>query len=150
MVVGVFLSLILSPNIISVVTPKNNYTNANKAVIVQLMKYCADDACLVMLPYHPIFAYDATWLYSYWQFYYTDEFPEVKKEIINKNMCEQIKRSRPAVVACTLNKKDFLLELFQKGLISKEDYKNLATFLEANYTVKRIGKNRYYVRNDKL
>jgi hypothetical protein len=147
---GVLLSLILSPNIISVAWYKRNDFSSDKKEISQLIEYCVDDTSFVILPYHPIFAYDATKLYSYWQLYYAGDFPEIRSEIMNQGVYNQVKRLRPAVVLCSLERKNFLLELFQKELISKGDYKKLASFFEANYTIKRIGKNRYYIRNDLL
>jgi hypothetical protein len=57
---------------------------------------------------------------------------------------------RPAVVLGRYQRRDFILDLFQKDLISAADYKKLVVFLKENYTQKGIGKEDYYIRNDKL
>ena len=59
-------------------------------------------------------------------------------------------RLRPAVVVCRYYKRDFILDLFQKSLISAEDYKKLTLFLKENYTRKKLGEESYYIRNDRL
>jgi hypothetical protein len=149
-VAGMILSLIFLPNIFSVLALKKNYFSADKKIITQLMQYCAYGPCFTILPYHPIFSYDVARLYSNWQFRYSDDFPEIRNQIKNLGVYERISRLRPAVVMCSLNRRDFLVEIFQKSLISKDDYENLASFLEENYTAKGIGENRYYIRNDLL
>jgi len=40
--------------------------------------------------------------------------------------------------------------LFQTGLISADDYKQLIPFLKNSYTQEYIGRDMYYIRNDKL
>lgn len=150
LLVGLFLSLLLSLNVVNLSTHKESYFNGDKKAISALIKYSAHDTCLAILPYHPIFAYDASRLYSFWQFHLSGNYPEIKSEIISRGLAEEVRRSKPAVVLSIFNGRDFLRELFHKSLISQNDVYSLRDFFREGYTMKIIGKNAYFIRNDKL
>ena len=147
---GLFFSLLLMPNIMYAKGHRKTYLSEDKRVISKLIKYCAGDRCLVLLPLHPVFSFDATRLYSDWQYYFVDSYPSVRKDAKNKNIVRSIINERPAVVLYSYQKKYLLLDLFLKGLISKEDYKILNSLFNESYTTRCIGGVRYYIRNDKL
>ncbi len=147
---GLLLSLIVSTNVVSVAWHKVGYFGDAKKAIAQLIAYCGGDSCLVILPYHPIFAADATRLYSYWQFDLTDTFPQIRDDIKRKPIAEQVVSLRPAVVMFSFDKKNFLSELFLRRLISKDGYKKLRLFLDEHYTIRYLGEYGYYVRKDRL
>jgi hypothetical protein len=127
-----------------------SYFSEDKKVISKLMEYSIGDTCLVILHLHPIFSYDATRLYSYFQYTYINEFPSMRKDLKSKDIAEGIINLKPAVILYKFNNRFFFLDLFQKGLISKEDYKDLIIFLQEYYELRLIGKNKYCIRNDKL
>jgi hypothetical protein len=147
---GLFLSLILAPNIAVLTDHKGTYFNDDKKIISQLIKYCSQDSCLVILPYHPVFAYDTSRLYSFWQFVLIDQYQELGDQIKNKDIAQEVMRIKPAVVLSSVSGMNFLLELSRKALISRTDYSDLTAFFRAGYTIKDIGTKKYYIRNDKL
>ncbi|MFH0838868.1 MAG: hypothetical protein V1893_01620 [Candidatus Omnitrophota bacterium] len=147
---GLFLSLILSLSIVAVGSHKNTYFSTDKKIVSQLITYSAQDTCLAILPYHPVFATDVSRLYAFWQFHLSDRYPEVRDDIIGRGIAKEIMRIKPAVVLFHLNGRDFLLDLFQKRLISKTDYNNMIIFFKSGYTLKDIEGNKYFIRNDKL
>jgi hypothetical protein len=149
-IVGIFISLLVGQNLIRAITHRNTYFSEDKKEISELIKYCKGGACLIILPLHPIFSYDATRLYSYWQFYLMDEFSSIREDAKNKDIARVIINERPAVVMYKFYKRDFLLELFQKKLITALDYKKLVSLFKENYTVRQIGRRQYYIRNDRL
>jgi hypothetical protein len=114
------------------------------------MKYCAKDTCLTILPLHPVYAFDATRLYSFWQHYWLNKRKVIVNDLKDKNFAEQIISSPPALIMHTLNKKDIFLELFLLDLISSADYANLRALLKQNYAEEMIGGRKYYIRNDRL
>jgi hypothetical protein len=57
---------------------------------------------------------------------------------------------RPAVIIRAVDKKDIALDLFLKYLISEEEYGKIRALLVRDYTIKKIGDTKYYIRNDKL
>lgn len=74
----------------------------------------------------------------------------MRKDLKSKDIAEGIINLKPAVILYKFNNRFFFLDLFQKGLISKEDYKDLIIFLQEYYELRLIGKNKYCIRNDKL
>jgi hypothetical protein len=147
---GLFLSLILSFNIVALSIHKYSYFSADKKVISELIRYGAHDNCLVILPYHPIFAFDASRLYSFWQFRLSENYPELKEDITSKGMAQEVQRRKPAIVLGISDDKDFLRELLHNRLISRNDFNTLSIFFQTGYTIKIIGRNAYFIRNDKL
>ncbi len=124
--------------------------NTDKGAVAQLMKYCAHDTCIAFSPTHPVFSYDTTRLYSAWQYSFAGRFLFVREDIARVPVVERIRTLRPALIPYRFLKRDFILDLAQKGLISAGDYKRIVPFLDENYTRERIGVEDYYVRNDKL
>ncbi|MBM3252466.1 MAG: hypothetical protein FJZ11_06810 [Candidatus Omnitrophica bacterium] len=147
---GIFFSLFIAPNYINVGSHRKTYFNEDKKAISILMRYCGNNTCLVLIPYHPVFNHDVTRLYSSWQSIFISRFPSVKKDAESKNITEAILHSKPAVISYSFKGRTILLDLFLKELISKDDVNKLRPFLNENYTVKRIGEARYYIRNDRL
>ncbi len=147
---GLFSSFFLASTVTHLLACRNPAYGTDKKAVAQLMKYCANEECVAFLSAHPIFSRDAIRLYSGWQYSFVSEYASVKEDVLRVPIARQIMRVRPAVVVCHYQRRDFLLELFQKGLISAFDYRKLGVFLKENYTQQRIGKEDYYVRNDKL
>jgi hypothetical protein len=115
------------------------------------MKYCEGaNSCLVIMPLHPVFAPDATRLYSFWHFYYAGKFSSVKNDAKRRGIAQQIIKRAPVVISSNYHNMDFMLELYQRKLISSADYKKLILFLKENYTQKEIGEESYYIRNDRI
>jgi hypothetical protein len=148
LVLGLFLSLLLAQNSIKAMTHRSTYFSKDMQEVSELINYTNGDTCLVILPLHPVFSYDATRLYLYWQYYLLDDFPAIRKDA--KNITQAIIDSSPAVVMYRIYGRNFMLELFQKKLITADDYKRLTSILKDNYTVKYITGKQYYIRNDKL
>ncbi|MFA5100994.1 MAG: hypothetical protein WC547_08950, partial [Candidatus Omnitrophota bacterium] len=143
--VGLFFSLLVAPNLVHVLAlNERNYFSA-RIIAGKIMKYSAGDTCVLIIPMHPVFAHDATSLYSDWEFFYSDRFLSLKKVISHPGVAGQILAKRPAMVLCRYQRKDFMLALFDKGLISADDYKRLIAFFKENYTRKRIGRDSYYI-----
>jgi hypothetical protein len=147
---GLLFSLLLAPNFMYAGVYNKSYFSEDKKVIAKLMEYSIGDTCLVILHLHPIFSYDATRLYSYFQYTYINEFTSMRKDLKSKDIAEGIINLKPAVILYKFNNRFFFLDLLQKGLISKADYKNLIVFLQEYYKLQSIGKNEYCIRNDKL
>jgi hypothetical protein len=150
-VIGVVFGFLLIPNLVSVwVYRHNDYAQGKKAA-AELLNYSRDDSCVALLPVHPVFVRDALRLYSGWQYYFTERYASVREDAVRGGgIARRIIDSRPAVVMCRYEKRDMILELFQKQLISAADYKELVAFFRDWYTQKPIGVDSYYVRKDKL
>lgn len=151
LIAGCVLGALLSPNLIAVWKYRTGDYARNKQATAELMKYTEQDPCVVILPIHPVFARDATRLYSGWQFYFTNQFPVVTADALKGgDLARRIMEASPAVVSCRYNKRDFILDLYQKKLISAADYKKLISYLTSHYKQKQINDQVYYIRNDKL
>jgi hypothetical protein len=148
LLIGGFLSFLLAPNFIHASSHLRTVLREDKKVLSRLVGYCTGDSFVGILPMHPVFCRDATRLYSEWQFEYAYGFPEIKNDIRNPNIAEQIIASRPAVIQNTYRGRDFFLDLYQKNLISKKDIQRLSPFLVKEYRAARIGRDIYYVRTD--
>jgi len=149
-IAGGFLSALFLVNITALTEEKElNFSSAKKAM-VELAKYASGDSCLVILPYHPIFSHDATRLYSRWHFSLAAVYPQLNKDITSRDMASQILAARPAVVQCSFMGRNLLLELFQKRLISGKDLKSLLELLQKDYTLQWIGRDKYFIRKDRL
>lgn len=151
---GLFFTCLITPNYMLTKTHRGLYYFEDRQTISKLLKYCAKDTCFVFLPLHPIFSDDATWLYSWWQYYWIDKYLKVKKDVKTKNITQDIMTKRPAVIAYKFPKENFLVDMFMKKLISADDSKKLCSFLKENYTIVYVGgyysEGKYYIRNDKL
>lgn len=147
---GLAAGVFLASSVSHLLQYKNRSYSAERSVVAQLLNYCAGDNCLAIAPAHPVFALDATMLYSFWQYRFADNFKSVRQDIRRKPVAGHIMALRPAVVLCRYLKRDFILDLYQKDLISASDYKKLVVFFKDHYTQKRIGQQEYYIRNDRL
>ena len=150
LIAGLVFSALLTPNFITVWKYRNADFIKDKKAAGELMVYTRQEPCVLLLSVHPVFALDATRLYSAWQFDFSVLFPEVREDAMRPPIAEKIIASRPAVIQCRYKKRDFILELYQRKLVTASQYKELVAFLAANYTQKDIGELVYYVRNDKL
>jgi len=122
----------------------------DKKSIAQLIAYSRGDACVMFLPIHPIFCFDATRLYSYWQYIFCVTYNVVRDDAKTGNIARTLLANPPAVILAELDKRDFMLDLFLRGLIMKEEYRPLKALFDDKYTVKEIGEIKYYIRNDRL
>jgi hypothetical protein len=150
LILGFFFALLIIPNSILATTYINTFFDEDRKAISKLIDYSKNESCFVILNMHPVFAFDTTRLYSYWQYYLLDESSPVKGDIKSKNIAESIINLRPPVVMHTFKKKFFILDLFQKGVISAEDYKRLVHLFKNDYALVQIGRESYYIRKDKL
>jgi len=155
LLVGGFLSLLLTPNVMLAVRHKNSFFSKDKDLISQLLTYSKDESCLTLLPFHPVFCKDATRLYSYWYYYFAERFQSVREDATDYNIAEQLISSRPAVVVADIsyewNKaRHFLVDLLMKELVTEDDFNRLSVFFEEQYSLVTIGNNIYYIRNDKV
>jgi hypothetical protein len=154
-IASLFLVLLIFPNYLIMMHHEETYFSEHKQVISKLMEYCQGDTALVLLPLHPIFCYDSTRLYSFWQFLTSNHISSLRDDIKSKDIAEAIINSPPAVIEYKFStyKYDgqiFILDLLLKKLVTSEDFKRIRSFLDENYTVKPIGNFKYYIRNDKL
>ncbi len=147
---GLVLSALLTPNFAFVWKYRQAGFSRDKKAAAELMEYTRGESAVILLPLHPVFALDATRLYSGWQFNFCAVFDRVREDAKSKAIARTIIDLRPSVVQRTHKKRDFVLEMYQRKLITSADYKELIAFLLANYTPKRIGKDFYYLRKDKL
>lgn len=115
-----------------------------------MIRYCAGDTCVLFLPRHPVFCLDATRLYSDWQYRFLDQYVSAQEDAKESSIVDDIIGRRPAMVVFRYKQQFFTIALFQKGLISEAECRKLGSFLRANYTVKSIGGDKYYIRNNKL
>jgi hypothetical protein len=146
---GVILTSLFSQNLINTRQSETSSFKQDKRVIADLMRYCQNDSCLTLVPLHPIFSSDATRLYSEWQYYeFVGRFISARTDALSKNIALAVINSRPAVALHKHNDRFFILDLYQKRLISADEYKNLVLFLNENYTVRKFGEDSYYIRND--
>ncbi len=150
LIAGLIFSALLAPNFAYIWKYRYADFVKGKKAAAELMVYTRQDSCVILLPIHPVFAHDAARLYSGWQYNFTVLFPEVREDAMRLPIAESIIASCPAVIQCRYNKRDFILELYQRKLISAPQYKELIAFLTANYTQKDIGGQVYYIRNDEL
>ncbi|GEM_PF-910475 len=147
---GVVAAIFLSSSAADLLSGNSSIYLTDRKTFSRLMDYCGEDTCLAFLPRHPIFAHDTTRLYSVWQYDFIDDFSALKNDALRTGIADKIITTRPAVVTCRYRNQDFLLDLFQKELITAADYKQLAEFFKENYAPRYIGKQKYYIRNDKL
>jgi hypothetical protein len=149
-ILGLVFSLLIAPNLLTVAGYTKIHFYEDKKVISKLMAYAGSNTCFLILPLHPIFNRDATRLYSDWQYYFAAIHWKVKKDAKSEDIAGAIVNYRPAVILYRYNGRLFVFDLFLKDLISQEDVTRLISFLRSNYTVKRIGEEKYYIRNDRL
>jgi hypothetical protein len=147
LIVGLVFGILLAPNAAFIWQYRDGDFARDKRAAAELMRYTRDDMCVIILPVHPVFAVDATRLYSGWQYYFTVKFPRVRLDVAQAGMARRIMHVRPAVVMCRLGKRDFILELYQRKLITSGEYKELIAFLTANYRQEQIGDEVYYIRS---
>jgi hypothetical protein len=147
---GIFLALLILPNIYLTRVHDNGYFSDDKKAVARLLDYSRGDRCVALLPLHPVFVRDATRLYALWQFRFVDKHKIVRDDATCEDIARTIISSSPAVVTCRYGKRDFILELYQKKLISASDYKDLVAFLKESYTETTIAGCSYYIRNDRL
>jgi hypothetical protein len=147
---GLIFSVLLTPNFAYLWKYRHADFVKNKKAAAQLLAYTGQDPCVILLPIHPVFARDATRLYSGWQYSFIAYFPEVREDAMRLSIFDRVIASRPGVIQCRYQKRDFILELYQRKLLSAAEYKGLISFLTAHYTQKDIGGQVYYIRNDKL
>jgi hypothetical protein len=147
---GMVLTYLLLPNAMGVWMSRHDDYARGKNEIAEFMRYSSGGSVLTTLPHHPLFAFDATRVYSAWQFYYTDQYAKVREDARSGGFAKTLMDSCPAVISMTWSKRDFLLELVQRGLLTREDYSLLRRFLARDYGIRRIGEETYYVRKDKL
>lgn len=155
-VTGLFLSMIIFPNVLLAIKHEEVSFSEHKRVISALMEYCrGGESCMVLLPLHPVFAHDASRLYSHWQHLFAGDISDLRNDITKKNVADAIFARRPAVIEYQYQpyrrkEEIFIVDLLLKKLASPREIKLLKDFLEKNYTVIQISKSKYYVRNDKL
>ena len=150
LIAGLIFGALLAPNFSYIWKYRHADFVKDKKAAAELMAYTKQDPGVILLPIHPVFSHDATRLYSGWQYDFTRLFSEVREDAMRPPIAEEIIASRPAVIQCRYKNRDFILELYQRKLISAAQYKGLIAFLTENYTQKDIGKQVYYIRNDKL
>ena len=147
---GLFFSLLIAPNIIEAKTHRKIYLSEDKKAFAKLMDYCRQDTCLLLLALHPVFVHDATRIYTLWQYYFLDEFLEVKEDLKSQDLTGKIIDLRPAVIVYNVSRREIFTDLFIKKVISQEDLKRVRASLDKDYAVRYIGKKLYYIRKDKL
>jgi hypothetical protein len=146
LIAGLVFGVLLSPNCASIWKYRRGDFAQNKAAAAELMKYTKGGPCVILLPVHPVFARDATRLYSSWQYYFVTRFPQVRDDSQRSEVAKRIMVLQPHVVQCRQGKRDFILELFQRKVITSAEYKELMAFLTAHYRQQQIGKNVYYLK----
>jgi len=149
-VAGALCTLLVSPNFSRVMSHENSFFGKDKQSVAQLLAYSKNDTCVVLLPYHPIFCFDATRLYSSWQYVFCDNYKDVREDALTKDITQTLLTNPPAIILARLNKRDLMLNLYLKGLIREKDYRPLKALLDERYTIKEIGGVEYYIRNDRL
>ncbi|MDD2702638.1 MAG: hypothetical protein PHC33_01350 [Candidatus Omnitrophica bacterium] len=122
----------------------------NKKVIARLMDYCGDESCFAIVPFHPIFNFDATRLFLIWQRSFAMSLSSVKNDLLIRSIAADILNKRPAVIVYRIDGRLTVVDWLLNGWVSKEDYNKLLRFFEREYTVVKIGKEKFYIRNDKL
>ena len=146
---GLCFAFLLMPQLLLIWKYSGGDFLRDKNAAAELLRLSKGDTCVILLPAHPIFVNDATSLYSGWQFLFADSFRSVRWEARKGGICRRILAARPAVVTARRGTQDFILELYQRKLMPAGDYKQLVAFLVKNYTIRKIGQDYYYVRNDK-
>jgi hypothetical protein len=122
----------------------------SKKVIARLMNYCGSESCFTLVPFHPIFNFDATRLFLIWQRSFAMNLSSVKKDLMKSSIAADILAKRPAVIVYRIDGRLTVVDLLLNGWVSKDDYNKLLRFFEQEYTVEKIGKEKFYIRNDKL
>ncbi len=152
-------SFVLSCILVSFVFPNlilnlpNKYeTNfmKNKEVIGRLMEYCGTETCVALVPIHPVFNLDASRLFLIWQKRFVYDYDDVKNDLKKHDIAAQIRRNRPAAVVYRINGRLTVIDLLLNGLVTKPEYKELLRFFENEYTIRKIGNEQFYIRNDRL
>ncbi len=148
---GAVIAVISGPGINAVYRYRTNNLNHDTRVLAQVMRWCGpQDTALVLLPYHPVFSFDATRLYSYWQFIFAGRVKDVTADIVGARFAAQVLGHPPAIIQHQVNGRSFLYELVAKGLITNADFTRLRSLILERYTVQRVGREWFYVRRDKL
>jgi hypothetical protein len=147
------LALLLYPVVLTFARNRSeaNVPATDWSTWAKLSRLSADETCIALAPFHPIFTDDAIGLYGDWQstFAYLD--PELKKLLAERQVFASIIRSRPATISgCTMNQDqriaDYLLDI---NVISPAEHEALNRYLAENYTIVQLGRP-FYVRNDLL
>ncbi|MBN1913648.1 MAG: hypothetical protein JW788_04540 [Candidatus Omnitrophica bacterium] len=146
---GVCCSILLVPNITETRFHRYRDFSVDKKGIGQLLDYCKDDTCMLILPWHPVFCHDATRLYSSWEYVLAGGFPVVRSDIRRKNIAKYIMALKPAAISYMFYRKYLLIDMLQLKILRDEEFQSLKDFLNKNYTIQKVEKPLYYIRNDK-
>ncbi|MCE5215936.1 hypothetical protein LLH03_02790 [bacterium] len=176
-VVGLIGAVYLAPTllVLAYFGPKLPYLSGRDEIAT--LNATADGAPVVLVPSeHPISARDATDLNQPWQWYKWVHKPEIKARLIG--IVDKIVETRPVLVLAgssdaTLVEKGTSTEtstsqkteaekaeaektdgtladrLRMVGIIGEKDATRLRCFLQANYTLVRINRHYYWLRNDR-
>lgn len=151
LVLNLIIVALIIPSMSSIKKYRLQYRYRQKMVISRLMSLCEKDTSFTVLPYHPIFSYDATRLYAPWQYLFM-EFGNkyVKEDATIKDIVKEIIAFPPAVISYNIWTVNNFENLKSKGLISDSGFNDLIGFVNKYYTVKEICGDKFYIRNDKV
>jgi len=108
----------------------------------RLLALAGGEPVVCILPWHPVFAPDATYLSHWCQYYTFSAKPEIRATL--QGMPEQIMRKRPALIS-----NEVIQRFSEIGIFSPEESAALTTFLNNGYLKTTIGGREYWVREDR-
>lgn len=150
LIAGLVFGVLTATNLSAVWEHRAGDYGKDREEAALLMRYTAGGSCLVLLPVHPVFAADATRLYSNWQFYFAGKYAQVRQDVSSDWFARKIIDQKPAVIMAESGKKDFILELYQNKIITAGEYKDLMSFIKEYYRKRKLGRHLYYIRADVL
>lgn len=110
-----------------------------------------DDTCVGFAPFHPVFCRDATELYLGWDYFFLVQkwiTPEGKQ--VYRGMWPRAATAIPKTAPVLVVDARFLQRAGSHRLIPTDDFERLEAFLERRYEPVDFGRNRIWVRRDRI
>jgi|GEM_PF-5035904 len=145
--IGLIMTIALIPGVQTIRSPR---LFKDTAIISKLLKISANQQCITLAPYHPIFAYDAIGIYTTWQFLFLQGGTRSTKFVASKNVTNQVIDLKPAVIAYGAGERELFELIKYLKIVTDEEYDKIESFLKEEYSVKDLGGERFYIRNDLL
>lgn len=143
--------LFVMPNFY-VLNSEGSYFKNDKEAMEKMLHYSKGGTCFALVPWHPIFVKDTTWMYLTWQFNdFIGNFDEVNSDLKRKGgLINKILQEKPAIIQATSDRGFIFGGLISRKVVSLPEFNKVKVFLGKNYSFEKIGDVFFFVRNDKV
>jgi hypothetical protein len=117
----------------------------------RLCAYAGSESVVVLTPYHPICAYDATRLYTMWEHRFArGDFRARYRVDWREGFARQVMEKRPAVITAAGDGAEFFVQMRELAQITPAAYDSLRSFVDTNYARVDVLGRPFYIRKDRL